>query len=318
MKKRLHVAIIVPQKSEKKEFHFLKQAEHVAHVMEKESFVPELFRISDKNGGPLEFERIKQKANLACVSFREGGEEGHIQHACETISLPHTGSDALVSSLCANKFISGRVLMDHHIKTPLSAYISKEHWQKDKDNIFKKIKLYFGNSFVVKPNFENEKKDVVFVNDASHILYVFDALFKKHKGVLVQEELPGKEVSCFVLDHGFQESAYALSPIPISSTMTQTKEIEQNILPYAYLPQEEREIKRIALASHNALRCKGYSKIDMMKNKKGIWNVLEVNTVPDFYGDSIFREAQRRSHVSEVEILSQFLKAGIYKHIQSA
>jgi D-alanine-D-alanine ligase len=68
-----------------------------------------------------------------------------------------------------------------------------------------------------------------------------------------------------------------------------------------------RRAQAAALRAHQALGCRGYSRVDVMLDKRGRCWVLEVNTLPGLTGVSLLPDAARAAGLSYGELLEAML-----------
>ncbi len=111
--------------------------------------------------------------------------------------------------------------------------------------------------------------------------------------VMVERYIPGKELTCAVLGDR------ALDVIEIVP-MTRFYDYEakyatggsKHVLPAQILPNVYQEVRRLSLAAHNALGCRGVSRADFRYDDRGTGELvcLEVNTQPGMTETSLVPE----------------------------
>src|SRR6266567_3392935 len=111
--------------------------------------------------------------------------------------------------------------------------------------------------------------------------------------VMVERYVPGKELTCAVLGDR------ALDVIEIVPT-TRFYDYEakyaaggsKHLLPAPILPNVYQEVRRLAVAAHNALGCRGVSRADFRYDDRGTGKLvcLEVNTQPGMTETSLVPE----------------------------
>tara|TARA_Y100000588_G_scaffold212783_1_gene226828 strand:+ start:664 stop:1581 length:918 start_codon:yes stop_codon:yes gene_type:complete len=209
------------------------------------------------------------------------GEDGCVQGLCELLKLPYTHSGVLASALAMDKVLSKQMFRQVGIPVP-------EGEVRLCDDIFDNRALVM--PFVVKPINEGSSLGVRVVgNEAERILD--DPLWSNYNEVLVEEYIPGRELTVLVMDErsvevleikprqGFYDfrSKYTsgftdyIIPAPLSAKM------RESALEYAQL-------------AHEALGCSGVTRADFRydesKGDEGL-KLLEINTQPGLTATSL-------------------------------
>jgi D-alanine-D-alanine ligase len=149
--------------------------------------------------------------------------------------------------------------------------------------------------YVIKPIAEGSSVGVFIVTEQHphppQELYRDDWAFGET--VMIERYIPGKELTCAVLGDR------ALDVIEIVPT-TQFYDYEakyaaggsQHVLPAQILPNVYQEVRRLTLAAHGALGCRGVSRADFRYDDRGTGNLvcLEINTQPGMTETSLVPE----------------------------
>ncbi len=202
------------------------------------------------------------------------GEDGCVQGLCELLKIPYTHSGVLSSALAMNKVVSKQLFRKAGIPVPEGDVRSV------RDVFTEEVRV---PPFVVKPIDEGSSLGVLVVKDKSQTI-LDQPFWKGHKEVLVEEYIPGRELTVAVLDErslevleikpkqGFYdfESKYTpgrteyLVPAPLSIG------VRKEVLHYAQL-------------AHVTLGCSGVTRADFRydesRRNEGI-KLLEINTQP--------------------------------------
>jgi D-alanine-D-alanine ligase len=149
--------------------------------------------------------------------------------------------------------------------------------------------------YVVKPIAEGSSVGVFIVTEEqSHPpqeLYRDDWAFGDL--VMVERYVPGKELTCAVLGD---------RPLDVIEIVPATRFYDyeakyaaggsRHLLPAPVLPNVYQEVRRLAVAAHNALGCRGVSRADFRYDDRGTGNLvcLEVNTQPGMTATSLVPE----------------------------
>jgi D-alanine-D-alanine ligase len=214
------------------------------------------------------------------------GEDGTLQGLLEILGIPYTHSGVLASALAMQKDTAKALFRACGVPVAEDRVVSR----------FEAAKAHvMPPPYVVKPIAEGSSVGVFIVTEQqSHPpqeLYRDDWAFGDR--VMVERYVPGKELTCAVLGDR------ALDVIEIVPT-TRFYDYEakyaaggsRHLLPAPVLPNVYQEVRRLAVAAHNALGCRGVSRADFRYDDWGTGNLvcLEVNTQPGMTATSLVPE----------------------------
>ncbi|MFY9838187.1 MAG: D-alanine--D-alanine ligase [Xanthobacteraceae bacterium] len=214
------------------------------------------------------------------------GEDGTLQGLLEILGIPYTHSGVLASALAMQKDTAKAMFRACGVPVAEDRVVSR----------FEAAKAHvMPPPYVVKPIAEGSSVGVFIVTEEqSHPpqeLYRDDWAFGDL--VMVERYVPGKELTCAVLGDR------ALDVIEIVPT-TRFYDYEakyaaggsRHLLPAPVLPNVYQEVRRLAVAAHDALGCRGVSRADFRYDDRGTGNLvcLEVNTQPGMTATSLVPE----------------------------
>jgi len=214
------------------------------------------------------------------------GEDGTLQGLLEVLGIPYSHSGVLASALAMHKSYAKALFRAAGIPVADDRVVSR----------FEAAKAHvMAPPYVVKPIAEGSSVGVFIVTEAHphppQELYRDDWAFGDT--VMVERYIPGKELTCAVLGER------ALDVIEIVPTTRfydyEAKYAEggsKHLLPAPILPNVYQEVRRLALAAHNALGCRGVSRADFRFDDRGTGKLvcLEVNTQPGMTETSLVPE----------------------------
>jgi D-alanine-D-alanine ligase len=214
------------------------------------------------------------------------GEDGTVQGLLEVLGIPYSHSGVLASALAIQKNYSK--LMFRAAGVPVAEDVVLSRFEAAKQHPIPP-------PYVVKPVAEGSSVGVFIVTTAHpsppQELYRDDWPFGDQ--VMIERYVPGKELTCAVLGDR------ALDVIEIvSATRFYDYEAKyapggsKHLLPAQILPNVYQEVRRLALAAHNALGCRGVSRADFRYDDRGTGELvcLEVNTQPGMTETSLVPE----------------------------
>jgi D-alanine-D-alanine ligase len=214
------------------------------------------------------------------------GEDGTLQGLLEILGIPYSHSGVLASALAMHKSYAKALFRAAGVPVADDRVVSR----------FEAAKAHvMAPPYVVKPIAEGSSVGVFIVTEAHphppQELYRDDWPFGDT--VMVERYIPGKELTCAV------RGERPLDVIEIVPT-TRFYDYEakyaaggsKHLLPAPILPNVYQEVRRLALAAHNALGCRGVSRADFRYDDRGTGTLvcLEVNTQPGMTETSLVPE----------------------------
>jgi D-alanine-D-alanine ligase len=214
------------------------------------------------------------------------GEDGTLQGILEILGIPYSHSGVLASALAMRKdfakalFRAAGIPVANDLLAP-RAEAAKSHLMPP--------------PYVVKPIAEGSSVGVFIVTEAHphppQELYRADWPFGET--VMIERYIPGKELTCAVLGD---------RPLDVIEIVPATRFYDyeakyaaggsKHVLPAQILPNVYQEVRRLTLAAHNALGCRGVSRADFRYDDRGTGELvcLEVNTQPGMTETSLVPE----------------------------
>ena len=214
------------------------------------------------------------------------GEDGVLQGVLEVLAIPYSHSGVLASAIAMHKDYAKAIFRAAGI--PVADDIVASRFKVAERHLMPP-------PYVVKPIAEGSSVGVFIVTaDQPHPpqeLSRTDWVFGDE--VLIERYVPGKELTCAVLGDR------ALDVIDIVPA-TQFYDYEakyaaggsRHVLPAQILPNVYQEVRRLSLAAHNALGCRGVSRADFRYDDTGTGKLvcLEINTQPGMTETSLVPE----------------------------
>jgi D-alanine-D-alanine ligase len=214
------------------------------------------------------------------------GEDGTLQGLLEILGIPYSHSGVLASALAMQKDYAK--LAFRAAGVPVA-----------EDRVLSRFEAAKGHAmappYVVKPVAEGSSVGV-FIVTREHAsppqeLYRDDWPFGEK--VMVERYIPGKELTCAVLGDRVLD---VIEIVPATRFYDYESKYapggSKHLLPAQILPNVYQEVRRLSLAAHNALGCRGVSRADFRYDDRGSGELvcLEVNTQPGMTETSLVPE----------------------------
>jgi D-alanine-D-alanine ligase len=214
------------------------------------------------------------------------GEDGTLQGLLEILGIPYSHSGVMASAIAMRKD-SAKTLF-RAAGVPVAEDLLASRLEAAKRHLMPP-------PYVIKPIAEGSSVGVFIVTEAHphppQELYRDDWTFGDT--VMLERYIPGKELTCAVVGD---------RPLDVIEIVPATRFYDyeakyaaggsKHLLPAPILPNVYQEVRRLALAAHNALGCRGVSRADFRYDDRGTGELvcLEVNTQPGMTETSLVPE----------------------------
>jgi len=241
----------------------------------------------------------------------EYGEDGKVQRLLETFGVPYTGSGVMASALGMNKIFARQAFKSAGLKIPfgLEIFLEKGLAETAKD-IFKKM----SPPWVIKYPSGGSSVGISIAHTFDDLAGALEKVSSFSSKILIEEYIKGREATCGVIDEFRKQKHYALPVVEIIPPAQsdffnyeakyggQTREL----CPANFDMPTKRTIEEMAVAAHNAIGGRHYSRSDFIVSKKGIY-ILEINTLPGLTAESLLPKALNAVGSSRKEFLEHLI-----------
>jgi len=245
-------------------------------------------------------QRRRRKIRFDCVFIAihgTPGEDGRLQGYFDLLGLPYTGCGQTTSALTFNKYFCKNVVAFHGVKTAPSILLHGGTPYRPEE-ILSRIHL----PCFVKPNNGGSSVGMSKVNATGRLMPALKRAFVEDAEVLVEEYVPGREITCGVFRQKGKIVVLPLTEIKSKREFFDyqakyTSSLAQEIVPAPLTANQENLITETSSRLYGQLNCKGIVRFDYILNKKGIY-FLEVNTVPGLTEASIIPKMANHAGIS--------------------
>jgi D-alanine-D-alanine ligase len=214
------------------------------------------------------------------------GEDGTLQGLLEILGIPYSHSGVMASALAMRKDFAKTLFRAAAV--PVAEDLLASRLEAAKAHLMPP-------PYVVKPIAEGSSVGVFIVTEAHphppQELYRDDWPFGDT--VMLERYIPGKELTCAVLG---DRALDVIEIVPATRFYDYEAKYaaggSKHLLPAQILPNVYQEVRRLTLAAHNALGCRGVSRADFRYDDRGTGALvcLEVNTQPGMTETSLVPE----------------------------
>ncbi len=238
-----------------------------------------------------------------------GGEDGCLQGALEYMGIPYTGSNVLGSSLSMDKVRSKQIFKACNLPTAPFTVINKADFGAV---ALDELLTDLDGRVMVKPANEGSSIGMAQAQTAQQLESALVEAFGFDQEVLLEAWIDGPEYTVAVLGNNALPAIHMETPREFYDyeAKYQSKSTQYHC-PCGLSAEDEQEIKRLALAAFNATGAKGWGRVDLMRNKTGQWQLLEVNTVPGMTETSLVPKSAKVFGLSFSELVTEILLLSI-------
>jgi len=229
------------------------------------------------------------------------GEDGALQGVLELLAIPYVGAGVLASAIANDKVMAKVAFRAAGLPVSPEAV-----FQRGSASIASQARYAverLGASLVVKPATQGSALGVTLLpslagGDDPKLLSAFEQAFSLDEVVLVERFVPGREVTCGVLE--LEDGPIALPPTEIRSHAAEWYDFKSrygtggssHVCPADLGAERVARVQSIAVAAHRALGVRDLCRCDFVVGDAADDLVLlEVNTMPGMTPTSLYPEA---------------------------
>lgn len=228
-------------------------------------------------------------ADVVFLALHGGrGEDGTIQHLLDVAGIRYTGAGAMASGLAMDKDVAKQLFRAAGVAT--AGWLM---WNRGDDMPHPTtVSNTLGWPIVVKPSKQGSTVGLTVVKEAAALAAAIREAAQHDDEVMLETFVPGRELTVGILD----DAALAVGEIIPQHELFDyeckyTPGMSEEIFP-AHLPDAvTREVQRLGLAAHRALKTGSYSRVDFRLTPAGELFCLEVNTLPGMTATSLLPQS---------------------------
>jgi D-alanine-D-alanine ligase len=268
---------------------------------------------------PKDILPLLREGTAVFVALHGGwGEDGRFQALLEMAGIPYTGSGPEGCRYAMDKVVSKLLFRQYDI--PTAAFSLLHSGEECSGEILCALsrRVAEGEILVVKPSSAGSTVGVSIVRKEEELAEAVREAARFGETVLVEDYIPGKELTVTVWDDGRGPLALPIVEIRPKGAFY-TYEAKYTPFSSEYLvpaPLDEttsERVRRVAVEAHRATRCEIYSRVDLRLDPRGNPWVLEVNAVPGMTATSLVPKAAAAFGWSFSELTGQILRASLRK-----
>jgi D-alanine-D-alanine ligase len=252
------------------------------------------------------------EADVVFLGLHGGyGEDGTIQALLDVVGVPYTGSGHLASAIAMDKDVSKHLFRNADVPTARWVLLNEGVRAGGREGVRAAIEQ-LGLPVIVKPSKQGSTVGLSIVKKESELQSAIDEAFRFDDEVLVEEFIPGRELTVSILGG---------EALPVGEIIPKHEiyDYECKYTPGmateefpARLTQEETDrVQELARRAFRALKLRGCARIDFRMNPKGEFYCLEANTLPGMTGTSLAPQAAAAVGVTFPELCDRIVRLAL-------
>ncbi len=241
------------------------------------------------------------------------GEDGSVQGLSRLANVPCVGAGILGSAVCMDKDVTKRILREAGIAVAEFVTVREKGGLKGQIEEIEKTLIY---PLFVKPANMGSSVGISRVMNLDELKPAIDLAFKYDAKVVVEQEIPGREIECSVLGN---ETPIASVPGEIVTKegfySYDSKYTDEDgavlIIPADIEPETIERIQTTALRAFERLECSGMARVDMFLSDHGEIYVNEINSIPGFTRISMYPKLWEASGISYPDLIDRLISLAI-------
>ena len=230
------------------------------------------------------------------------GEGGEVQELLEAAGIAFTGSDARSSRLAMDKDRSKRRFRDAGIPTP--DWLTWPARQSDVEEL--------GLPLIVKPSRVGSTVGLTLMPDLSDLDSAVGKALRFDDQVILEQFLPGREYTAGVLDGQALGVGEIISPGEIFDYHSKyTPGRAREVFPAKIEEDLVNRLRELALAAHEALALRDFSRVDFRLDAIGSPCCLEVNTLPGMTPTSLLPQSAAAFGISFEDLCDRMVRLAL-------
>ncbi len=261
----------------------------------------------DKNDFSFEFEGNRIRFDYVFIAIHgTPGEDGKLQAYFDLLKIPYSSPDHIGATLTFNKWYCNTLLSQLGYSVAKSVYLKKGESFEEKE-ILEKV----GLPCFVKPCSCGSSFGVSKVKTEQDLFIAITKAFEFDHEIMVEENLPGKEVTC-----GGYKSKGVVQALPITQIIpngeffdyqAKYKGDSREITPARISESATEEIQSITKGIYEKLNIRGVYRADfMLVDEKPF--IIELNAVPGLSSASLIPQQVKASGLSLEDFFDQIIE----------
>ena len=238
------------------------------------------------------------------------GENGLLQGYFEMLGIPFSSCSAFVSAVAFDKYACKNYLRDvDFVKCAPDAYVRKgadlEAFAAD---VFRRLRF----PVFVKPTEGGSSFGITRVVNPEDLVPAIQYAFSEGPSVLVEQGIPGRELTCAAYSDGTEVKALPLIEIVSENDYfdydAKYNGFSQEICPAPVSDEVRALVQETTVKIYRRMGCSGVVRVDFILGEDGLY-FLEINTIPGMTSASLVPRMIRTAGMDMTSFLSSIIES---------
>jgi D-alanine-D-alanine ligase len=240
------------------------------------------------------------------------GEDGTMQGFLDLLGVPYQGSGVLGSAIAMDKHLAKELYRLHGLPVADWRIIGSGE-QIDAAALIDR----FGLPVVIKPVHEGSSLGLTLARTEEQLVLGIDRALRHDSQVMVEKYIKGRELTVGVLGNSELVGLPVIEIVPgagfdfFDYDAKYKAGATEEICPARISATLTVQAKQYALAAHQALRLRGYSRTDMILDADNSLYLLETNTIPGMTATSLMPQAAAVHGLPFPQFLERLIELGL-------
>lgn len=258
----------------------------------------------------LRFQLQEKRIDIAFLALHgKYGEDGSVQAFLESLKIPYTGSSPKASALAFDKWASRRYFEEIGLTTPGGIVL------KEGESL---PSFEFHYPIVVKPVCQGSSIGLSIVDSKEQLPGALREAFRHDRRILIEPYIQGSELTVGILG---EEALPVIQILPAGRYYDYASKYisdkTQFLIPAPIEDSLTHAVQEASLKVHEALGCEGFSRVDLLLNKKNEPVILEVNTIPGLTSRSLLPRASEAVGISFLELCEKMILMALARKLDA-
>jgi D-alanine-D-alanine ligase len=244
------------------------------------------------------------QADVLFLALHGGqGEDGTLQALLDLTGVPYTGSGHLASALAMDKDLSKHLFR--------AAGVPTADWLMSPATV-DEVRAALGFPVIVKPSKQGSTVGLSIVKAPEQLEPAIKAAFEHDDEVMIERFIAGRELTVGILGDAVLPVGEIISKNEIYDYEAKyTPGMATEEFPAKLSKAEAETVQRFAKQAFDALKLRGYARIDFRMATDGTFYCLEANTLPGMTQTSLIPQAAAAAGISFPELCDRIVQLAL-------
>ena len=234
-----------------------------------------------------------------------GGEDGEIQSVLSSLSIPFTGSDMTGAVLSMNKMISKQIWLQQDLSTA-------DFQQVTTESSLEELVDRLGLPLFIKPVNEGSSIGMSKVRSIDELKQAITLAQQFDAEVIAEQWIDGEEYTVAIVNGQALPVIQLKTPNDFYDFEAKYQSnTTEYLCPCGLSQQDEQQCQQLAMQAFDALRMKGWGRVDFMRDKNGQFFLLEANSIPGMTDHSLVPMAAKQADLNFESLVWHILETSL-------